>query len=79
VFLRWVVEPVLSLLVSKPEEVGERMLFVATDKSSVAGSSSLDWDGKATEVNVLKEYRQRGFADKVWEHNEKMFERAVRQ
>lgn len=77
-FLRWVVEPLLSLFVSKPEETGERMLFVATDGKYAKGSWSLDWDGKGMEVDVLKGYRERGFAEKVWEHNQKMFERAAK-
>jgi len=78
VFLRWVVEPVLSLFVARPEEVGERMVFVATTQEGYGkGSWSLDWDGKTMEVDVLKGYRERGFAEKVWEHNVRMFERAA--
>lgn len=77
-FMRWIVEPVLGAFVaSKPEEIGERMLFYATTGEFAKGSWSLDWDGTPKENAVLKGYRERGFGDVVVEHNGRMFERAV--
>ncbi|KAF7187210.1 NmrA-like family domain-containing oxidoreductase notO [Pseudocercospora fuligena] len=77
-FLRWIVEPVLGVLVAKkPEEVGERMLYYGTTEEFAKGSWALDWDGTPKEVDALKEYRRRGFAEKVAEHNERTFEQAL--
>lgn len=77
VFMRWVVEPMLKLTASKPEDIGERMLFYATAAEFAKGSWSLDWDGTPKENAVLKGYRERGFKDVVVDHNAKMFERAL--
>ncbi|KAK5121687.1 hypothetical protein LTR85_004859 [Meristemomyces frigidus] len=74
---RYVLEPVLGLFASKPGEVGERMLYYGTSGQYATGSWSLDWDGKAKEGEVLREYREKGWAEKVWEHDQRMFERAV--
>ena len=78
VFLRWVVEPLLGVFVAKkPEEIGERMLYYGTTEESAKGSWALDWDGTPKEVDALKEYRSRGFAEKVVEHNKRVFEQAL--
>ncbi|KAF2165079.1 hypothetical protein M409DRAFT_24467 [Zasmidium cellare ATCC 36951] len=75
--MRWVVEPILKLTASKPEDIGERMFYYATTEEFEKGSWSLDWDGTPKENAVLKGYRERGFKDVVVEHNERVFERAV--
>ncbi|GIZ44733.1 hypothetical protein CKM354_000792400 [Cercospora kikuchii] len=73
--MRWVVEPLLGALVmGKAEDVGERMLFYAMSEEFGKGSWSLDWDGKKAENEILRAYRERKFAEKVVEHNEKVFE-----
>lgn len=75
--MRWVVEPVLKLVASKPEDIGERMLYYATASEYAKESWSLDWDGTMKENKVLKGYREKGLKDVVVEHNGRMFERAV--
>jgi len=76
-FLRWVVEPLLGLFSLNVQEVGERMLYYSTSEQFAKGSLSLDWDGRVTDEKVVAEYRANGWAQKVWEHNEKMFARAL--
>ena len=74
---RYVVEPVLALFATKPEEMGERVLYYGTSEQYAKGSWALDWDGTAKNEKVLVEYRERGMAEKVEEHNLKIFERAT--
>lgn len=76
---RYVLEPVLGLFSLKPEEVGERMLYYGMHSGSVKGSLSLDWDGTEKETQELKGYREKGWAERVWEHNQRMFETALSQ
>lgn len=75
--MRWVLEPVISLFASRAEDVGERMLYFATTEKFATGSWSLDWDGTSKENAVLKGYRDRGLAEKVVEHNAKIFQKAA--
>ena len=74
---RWIVQPILSLFATKPEEAGERMLYYGTSEQYANGSKILDADGTEKAEKVLVEYRQRGMADVVVEHNQKIFERAT--
>ena len=74
---RWVVEPLMSFFVTSPKESGERMLNYATTEQFAKGSWPLDWDGTVKENAVLKGYRERGMADKIMEHNAKIFERVA--
>ncbi|KAK4541636.1 hypothetical protein LTR36_007780 [Oleoguttula mirabilis] len=74
---RYVLEPILGLFSLKAEESGERMLYCGASEQYAKGSWSLDWDGAAKEEKVLKEYREKGWAERVWEHNQRMFERAL--
>lgn len=74
---RWIAEPLLGFFATKPEEIGERMLFYATTEKFAKGSWSLDWDGSVKENEILKGYREKGFKDVVVEHNKRMYERAI--
>jgi NAD(P)-dependent dehydrogenase (short-subunit alcohol dehydrogenase family) len=74
---RWLVQPLLSLFATKPEEAGERMLYYGTSEQYATGSKILDADGTEKAEKVLVEYRQRGMADVVAEHNQKIFESAT--
>ena len=79
---RWVVEPVLGLLVARsPEEVGERMLFYGTSEEMAGNEGkavALDDKGVRREVEVLKGYREKGLAGRVVDFEEKAFEQAAR-
>ncbi|KAK3651130.1 hypothetical protein LTR56_005894 [Elasticomyces elasticus] len=77
VVFRWVLEPVLGLFSAKAEDVGERMLHYGTAAEFAEGSWALDEKGISKEVEVLKGYRETGWAEKVAEHNGRMFERAL--
>ena len=74
---RFVLEPILSLFAITPEEAGERMLYYGTSEQYAKGSWSLDWDGAAKDVEVLREYRETGMGERIVEHNHKVFERAT--
>ncbi|KAK5695635.1 hypothetical protein LTR17_024515 [Elasticomyces elasticus] len=74
---RWVLEPLLGLFSAKAEDVGERMLYYGTAADFAEGSWAVDEKGVSKEVEVLKGYRKTGWAAKVAEHNERMFERAL--
>ncbi|WPG97424.1 Hypothetical protein R9X50_00019900 [Acrodontium crateriforme] len=77
VLMRWVVEPVLGFFSLKPEEAGERMVYYGTSEMYPRGSLSLDWDGEAKEVKKLVVYRQEDMEETVWEHNTRVFARAL--
>ncbi|EMC96415.1 hypothetical protein BAUCODRAFT_33743 [Baudoinia panamericana UAMH 10762] len=77
VAFKWIVEPLMSLFVAKPADVGERMLYYGTAPQFQRGSWTLNEKGEAKEVAALKEYREKGWAEKVGEFNVKMFERAL--
>lgn len=73
---RWVVDPLLALLVAaKPEDVGERMLFYGTDASfgeegRRAGKAvTIDDKGELGENEMLRQYRAKGMGEVVgrWE------------
>ena len=74
---RWVLQPIISLFVTKPEEAGERMLYYGTSEQYAKGSKILDSDGSEKAEKALVEYRERGMADVVVEHNQKIFERVT--
>lgn len=76
-FFRWVIQPILSLFVTKPEEAGERMLYYGTSDQYATGSKILDSDGTEKAEKTLVQYRERGMADVVVEHNQKIFERVT--
>ena len=76
-FFRWVIQPILSLFATKPEEAGERMLYYGTSEQYATGSKILHSDGTEKAEKPLVEYRERGFADVVVEHNQKIFERTT--
>ncbi|KAK5713894.1 hypothetical protein LTR17_017393 [Elasticomyces elasticus] len=77
VVFRWVLEPLLGLFSAKAPDVGERMLYYGTAAEFAEGSWALDEKGVSKEVEALKGYRETGWAEKVAEHNERMFERAL--
>ncbi|KAK3622797.1 hypothetical protein LTR56_021998 [Elasticomyces elasticus] len=77
VVFRWVLEPLLGLFSAKAEDVGQRMLYYGTVAEFAEGSWALDEKGASKEVEVLKGYRETGWAEKVAEHNGRMFERAL--
>ncbi|KAK5674900.1 hypothetical protein LTS10_012312 [Elasticomyces elasticus] len=77
VVFRWVLEPLLGLFSAKAEDVGERMLYYGTAAEFAEGSWALVEKGASKEVEALKGYRETGWAEKVAEHNERMFERAL--
>ncbi|KAK4900217.1 hypothetical protein LTR27_002441 [Elasticomyces elasticus] len=77
VVFRWVLEPLLGLFSAKAEGVGERMLYYGTAAEFAEGSWALDEKGVSKENEVLKGYRETGWEEKVAEHNERMFERAL--
>ena len=74
---RYIVEPIFSLFALTPEEAGERTLYAGTSEQYAKGSWTLDWDGTPKYAKPLVEYREKGIADKVEEHNLKIFERAT--
>ncbi|KAI5361818.1 Putative short-chain dehydrogenase/reductase SDR, NAD(P)-binding domain superfamily [Septoria linicola] len=74
VVMRWVLEPAISLFASRPEDVGERMLYYATAEDFANGSLSLDWDGTSKENEALERYRRQGVASKVVLHNAAVFD-----
>lgn len=76
-FFRYVVEPLLSLLVTSAEESGERMLYYGTNKLFDKGCWTLDADGTAKNADALVQYRERGMTEKIAEHNQRIFERAT--
>ncbi|EMC97677.1 hypothetical protein BAUCODRAFT_461110 [Baudoinia panamericana UAMH 10762] len=76
-FITWFVEPVVSLFILQPKDVGERMLYYGTTAEFGKGSWALDDKGVPQETAQLKEYRQTGWAEKVWEHTQKTFEEAL--
>ena len=76
-FFQYIVQPILSFFALTPLEVGERMLYYGTSEQFSRGSWALDQNGTAQNVKALVEYRERGMADKVVEHNQKIFERAT--
>lgn len=77
--MRWVLEPVLGLFSLTSEEVGERMLYYGTSGLYKAKGECwpLNEKGEPTVVDVLKGYRKRGWAEKIWDHDQRMFERAL--
>ncbi|RMZ08623.1 hypothetical protein D0862_03892 [Hortaea werneckii] len=77
--MRWVLEPVLGLFSSTSEEVGERMLYYATSGVYKARGECwpLNEKGEPTVGDALKGYRERAWAEKIWEHDQRMFERAL--
>lgn len=75
-FFRWIVEPIAGLFATTPADSGERMLYYAMSEAAKKGVS-MDQNGNIVEVKALKEYREKGLADKVMEHNLKIFERAT--
>jgi hypothetical protein len=75
--IKWLVEPVLGLLSLSVAEAGEMMLFYSTAARFGAESLSLDWIDKVTDEKTVAGYSANGWAAKVWEHNEKMFARAL--
>ena len=60
----------------QPEEAGERMLYIGTCPEFAKGSWAL-WEGKPQDGKKLREYREKGTADTVVEHNQKIFERVT--
>lgn len=78
-FMRWVVEPVLGLFAATSEEVGERVLYYATSGLYKARGECwpLNEKGEPTVGDALKGYREGAWAEKVWEHDQRMFERAL--
>ncbi|KAK5175882.1 uncharacterized protein LTR77_001022 [Saxophila tyrrhenica] len=77
VLMRWVVQPVLGLFIAKPEDVGERMWWLATQEGFVGGEGvawTVDEKGEVGVNAVLKGYRERGLAGRVVEHNEMVSE-----
>ncbi|GAB1740068.1 hypothetical protein NU219Hw_g4988t1 [Hortaea werneckii] len=77
--MRWVVEPVLGLFSSTSQEVGERVLYYATSGVYKARGECwpLNEKGEPTVGDALKGYRERAWAEKIWEHDQRMFERAL--
>lgn len=75
--MRWIVEPVTSLFAQSVEESGERMLYYGTNEGYGKGTFAVDSDGTVKEVATLKKYRERGFGEKVVEHNLRVFERVT--
>lgn len=77
VFFRWFMIPVFKLLFASPEESGERMLYYATSEQFAQGAWPIDERGDVSKAEALKEYRAQRFQETVWEHNEKVFEKAL--
>ncbi|KAI6891259.1 hypothetical protein KC318_g14224 [Hortaea werneckii] len=77
--MRWVLEPVLGLFSSTSEEVGERVLYYATSGLYDARGECwpLNEKGEPTVGDALKGYREGAWAEKIWDHDQKMFERAL--
>lgn len=79
--IRYVVEPVANLFGTKPEDVGERMLYYATSEQfagqGTKGCWTLDANGTVKMGKGLEEYRAKGMAEKVEEHNARIFERVT--
>ncbi|GAB1732894.1 hypothetical protein NU195Hw_g3018t1 [Hortaea werneckii] len=77
--MRWVVEPVLGVFAATPEEVGERVLYYATSGLYKARGECwpLNEKGEPTVGDDLKGYRERAWAEKIWDHDQRMFERAL--
>lgn len=74
---RYVVDPIAYWFALTPEEVGERTLYYGTDERYARGSWSVEENGEPQTAKALVEYRERGMADKITEHNQKIFERAI--
>ncbi|KAK4553744.1 hypothetical protein LTR86_009242 [Recurvomyces mirabilis] len=77
VLFAWVVEPMLGLFVAKADGVGERMYYYGTSAEFARGSWALDEAGVGKEVDILREYRAGGWAEKIWENNLSVFARVV--
>ncbi|RMY75865.1 hypothetical protein D0863_02316 [Hortaea werneckii] len=79
VFMRWVVEPVLGLFAATSEDVGEQVLYYATSGLYTARGECwpLNEKGEPTVGDDLKGYRERAWAEKVWDRDQRMFERAL--
>ncbi|KAI7540234.1 hypothetical protein KC331_g9284 [Hortaea werneckii] len=77
--MRWLIEPVLGLFSSTSEEVGERVLYYATSGLYKARGECwpLNEKGEPTVGDALKGYREGAWAEKIWDHDQKMFERAL--
>lgn len=71
------IETVSSFFIIQPDEAGERMLYYGTTQEYATGSWSLGWDGTPKYVKALLEYREKGTADKVEDHNQKIFQRVT--
>lgn len=76
-FFMGIVGWLMSWFILQPEEVGERMLYYATTEQYEKGAWTLDWDGTPKNAKPLVEARERGMVDKVADHNQKMFEKAL--
>ncbi|KAI6815358.1 hypothetical protein KC340_g15661 [Hortaea werneckii] len=77
--MRWVIEPVLGLFSSTSEEVGERVLYYSTSGLYKAKGECwpLNEKGEPTVGDALKGYREGAWAERIWDHDQKMFERAL--
>ena len=73
----YILEPILHLFSVDVKEVGERTLYYGTSDRYPKGSWSVDWNSEPKTVQTLVEYRDRGMADKIMDHNLKIFERAT--
>jgi len=76
-FFLTILEKLMSYFVIQPDEIGERMLNLGTTPQFAKGSWSLNYDGEAKNNALLVEAREKGLADKVVEHNQRIFERAT--
>lgn len=74
-FFTYVLQPLLSPFATSPGQSGELMLYLGTSEQYAKGSWAVDSDGTAKNEKVLVEYRDRGMAGKVEEHNDRIFER----
>lgn len=73
-FMIRMVEAIISWFIITPEEAGERILYYGTTEQYAKGCWTLDWDGTPKTAKVLLDYRERRLADKVEDHNQKIFE-----
>jgi hypothetical protein len=60
------------------KEAGERHAFLLTSAELIPGSWRLDRHNQVIPDNsVLVEYQERGWAEKVWEHTQRVWEKAL--
>lgn len=83
VLFRWVLEPVMGLFVSGAADVGERMLWYGTAEGFGEAEAKkgvcvpVNEKGEVKEIEVLKGYREKGFAAKVGEWEQGVFEKVA--